>query len=136
MKTSIKKSTCPYCGVGCGLDLEIKNGKVININGSKEHPTNKGDICLIASNLHKVFDAKDRINQPLIRKNGNLIQVEWDEAIRYSANKLNEIIEKCKELGVEILYDGPIEWEQSKSVYIKDPSGYEIELGEVSGGGL
>jgi len=94
MKTSIKKSTCPYCGVGCGLDLEIKNGKVININGSKEHPTNKGDICLIASNLHKVFDAKDRINQPLIRKNGNLIQVEWDEAIRYSANKLNEIIEK------------------------------------------
>ncbi len=54
----------------------------------------------------------------------------------FNVVNFNEIIKKCKELGVEILYDGPIEWEQSKSVYIKDPSGYEIELGEVSGGGL
>ena len=54
----------------------------------------------------------------------------------FNITNFNEIIEKCKELGVEVLYDGPIEWEQSKSVYIKDPSGYEIELGEVSGGGL
>jgi predicted enzyme related to lactoylglutathione lyase len=54
----------------------------------------------------------------------------------FNVVNFNEIIEKCKKLGVEILYDGPIEWEQSKSVYIKDPSGYEIELGEISGGGL
>ncbi len=54
----------------------------------------------------------------------------------FNVVNFNEIIEKCKELEVEILYDGPIEWEQSKSVYIKDPNGYEIELGEVSGGGL
>ena len=54
----------------------------------------------------------------------------------FNVVNFNEIIEKCKKLGVEILYNGPIEWEQSKSVYIKDPSGYEIELGEISGGGL
>ena len=46
------------------------------------------------------------------------------------------IMNKCKELDVEVLYEGPVEFEKSKSVYIKDPSGYDIELSEVSGGGL
>ena len=48
----------------------------------------------------------------------------------------NEIIQKCKELGVKVLYGGIVDWDKSKSVYIVDPSGYEIELGEISGGGL
>ena len=54
----------------------------------------------------------------------------------FNISNFNEIMEKCKEQGVEILYGGPIDWEKSKSVYIVDPSGYEIELGEVVGGGL
>jgi len=54
----------------------------------------------------------------------------------FNVTNFNEIIEKCKELGVEILYGGTVDWEKSKSVYIVDPSGYELELGEVSGGGL
>jgi len=48
----------------------------------------------------------------------------------------DEVIAKCKELGVQVLYGGIVDWEKSKSVYIVDPSGYEIELGEVAGGGL
>lgn len=48
----------------------------------------------------------------------------------------DDIIVKCKELHVEILYGGPIDFEKSRSVYIKDPSGYDIELSEISGGGL
>lgn len=48
----------------------------------------------------------------------------------------DQIMDKCKELNVEVLYGGPVEFEKSRSVYIKDPSGYDIELSEVSGGGL
>ncbi len=48
----------------------------------------------------------------------------------------DQILNKCKELNVEVLYGGPIEFEKSRSVYIRDPSGYDIELSEVSGGGL
>ncbi|AJW71494.1 VOC family protein [Nitrosopumilus adriaticus] len=48
----------------------------------------------------------------------------------------DDIMNKCKELDVEVLYDGPVEFEKSMSVYIKDPSGYDIELSEVAGGGL
>ena len=54
----------------------------------------------------------------------------------FNIANFNQVIEKCKELGVEILYGGIVDWEKSKSVYIVDPSGYEIELGEISGGGL
>ena len=48
----------------------------------------------------------------------------------------NEIIEICKALGVKIYYDGPVQFEKSRSVYISDPNGYDIELSEILGGGL
>jgi len=54
----------------------------------------------------------------------------------FNISNFDEIISKCKELDVQILYGGAIDWEKSKSVYIVDPSGYELELGQVSGGGL
>lgn len=54
----------------------------------------------------------------------------------FNVENFDEVISKCGELGVQILYDGVVNWEKSKSVYIVDPSGYELELGEVSGGGL
>jgi len=47
-----------------------------------------------------------------------------------------DIMHKCTELGIEIFYGGPIEWERSSSIYIKDPNGYKIELAKESGGGL
>ena len=54
----------------------------------------------------------------------------------FNIANFDDVIAKCKELQVPILYGGIVDWEKSKSVYIVDPSGYEIELGQVSGGGL
>jgi len=54
----------------------------------------------------------------------------------FNIKNFDEVIKRCKELGVQILYGGVVDWETSRSVYVVDPSGYEIELGEVSGGGL
>ena len=54
----------------------------------------------------------------------------------FHIENFDQIIEKCKEHNVEVLYNGPIEFEKSRSIYIKDPNGYDIELSEVSGGGL
>ena len=47
-----------------------------------------------------------------------------------------DVMNKCTEMGIEIFYGGPLKWEKSTSIYIKDPNGYEIELTEVFGGGL
>ena len=54
----------------------------------------------------------------------------------FHISNFNDILKKCKELGVNVLYGGTVDWEKSKSIYIVDPSGYEIELSEISGGGL
>ncbi len=54
----------------------------------------------------------------------------------FNIANFDEIIEKCRKSGVEILYGGIVDWETSRSVYIVDPSGYEVELGEISGGGI
>lgn len=54
----------------------------------------------------------------------------------FHVENFDQIMSKCEELNVEVLYGGPVEFEKSRSVYIKDPSGYDIELSEISGGGL
>ena len=54
----------------------------------------------------------------------------------FSIENYDNILEKCKEMDVKILYGGPIMWEKSQSIYIVDPSGYELELSKVLGGGL
>ena len=51
-------------------------------------------------------------------------------------NNFEDVVQKCKELDIEIYYGGPIDWERSSSIYIKYPNGYEIELAKEFGGGL
>ena len=54
----------------------------------------------------------------------------------FNVENFEDVIEKCNEIRVEILYGGYVEFEKSRSVYIKDPNGYEIELSERQGGDL
>ena len=48
----------------------------------------------------------------------------------------DDVLDKCKEMGLKIYYGGPLEWAHSISIYIQDPNGYEIELTKVFGGGI
>ena len=54
----------------------------------------------------------------------------------FHISNFDEVIARCEENRVKILYGGEVDWEKSKSVYIVDPSGYEIELSQIVGGGL
>ena len=53
----------------------------------------------------------------------------------FNIENFDEIVEKCKSLGVEMPY-GLVRWESSRSCYVRDPNGYLIELSEIQGGGL
>ena len=49
MNSSIEhevKTICPYCGVGCGLILKVKDNKIISVKGNPENPVNKGNLCI------------------------------------------------------------------------------------------
>ena len=50
--TKLTKSTCPYCGVGCGVIIESEQGRIVNVKGDPDHPANFGRLCTKGSTLH------------------------------------------------------------------------------------
>lgn len=81
-----KESTtiCPYCGVGCGLIVAARDGKVINIEGDPDHPINQGSLCSKGSALYQVGVNKRRLEKVQYRAPGasEWKEISWDEAIK------------------------------------------------------
>ena len=91
------KSTCCYCGVGCGVEItDLGNGK-IHVEGDKDHPSSKGMLCSKGMNLHyTVNDKSDRLLYPEMRFNRNmpLQRVSWDSALDRTAAIFKTFIQK------------------------------------------
>jgi ferredoxin-nitrate reductase len=87
-------SICPYCGVGCGVDVGVANGKVVAVRGMKDHPVNKGRLCILGKNLVDILDTNDRALYPMQRHGNGFKRIGWNEATDRVANKLKETIEK------------------------------------------
>ena len=75
------KTTCGYCSVGCGMLVGVKDGKAVAVRGNPDHPVNRGKLCPKGLSEHHILDAPGRATQPLLRKNGKLEPVSWDEAL-------------------------------------------------------
>ena len=84
-------TTCTFCGVGCGLYLETSGNQVVGAYPSTSHPTNQGRICVRGWHVHEVASSPDRLQRPLLRKNGQLEEVTWDEALAFVATRLRDI---------------------------------------------
>ncbi|KKL08555.1 hypothetical protein LCGC14_2574700, partial [marine sediment metagenome] len=87
------KSTCSFCGLGCGLMVGVEKEKIVIIQGMKGHPTNDGATCLFPPNSPPIFTDKDRLKQPMIRRDSQLVPISWDEVIKYVASRFKKIIE-------------------------------------------
>lgn len=80
------KSVCMFCSVGCGIEIVTRAGRVLRVEGEwEEH--NRGVLC-VAGRFEPVYDNRERIKTPLLRKNGDLVPVTWDEALDTIAGKL------------------------------------------------
>jgi ferredoxin-nitrate reductase len=91
------KSTCCYCGVGCGIIIKEKSNGTITVEGDTDHPVNKGMLCSKGMNLHyTVMDKSDRLLHPQMRSSRNmpLQQVSWDDALNRSAAIFKTFIDK------------------------------------------
>jgi assimilatory nitrate reductase catalytic subunit len=86
--TETIKTTCPYCGVGCGVDAKIQQGNLIAVSGSTEHPANQGRLCVKGSALHETVSHQGRMLSPLIAGQS----VDWNTAYSHVAEKLANII--------------------------------------------
>jgi anaerobic selenocysteine-containing dehydrogenase len=87
-------SVCPYCGVGCGLEVGSQAGKVVAVRGMADHPVNRGEFCLLAKNLVGILDTPDRLLHPMRRGPGGFKKVSWEDAAGSLATQLGEIIKK------------------------------------------
>ena len=88
------RTTCSYCGVGCNLEVAIKNNKVLSIDTPKDTEVNAGHTCLKGRYAFGFYNHKDRLTSPLIKKNGKFEKATWNEAYDFIKDKLNEIKKK------------------------------------------
>ncbi len=85
------RSICPYCGVGCGVILKAENGRLVGLSPDPEHPVSRGTLCPKGATAHEFVHHPDRLTKPLLRKNGKLQPVSWDEAYDYIAREIERI---------------------------------------------
>jgi len=83
-------TTCPYCGVGCQLELWIKDNKIVKVKGADMVP-NYGATCVKGRFGLDFVQRPDRLSKPLVRKDGKLVECSWDEALDTVASKLGAI---------------------------------------------
>jgi assimilatory nitrate reductase catalytic subunit len=93
-------TTCGYCSVGCGIEIGVKAGRAVASRALASHPVNRGKLCPKGLSEHYTIESANRAKYPLLRKNGKLERVSWQEALstmverfratqtRYGANAL------------------------------------------------
>jgi formate dehydrogenase alpha subunit len=82
-------TVCPYCGVGCGLYLNIRQGKIVSVKSEHDNKSSNGRLCVKGRyGITDFVHSKDRLTSPLIRKKGKLTEASWDEALSLVAKKL------------------------------------------------
>lgn len=92
------KSTCPYCGVGCGVIIESQGDQITGVRGDPDHPANFGRLCSKGSTLHLTASAtvtrQTRLLQPMQRavRGEAPAVVGWDAALDHAAGKFAQVI--------------------------------------------
>lgn len=96
MSTKTVKSVCPYCGVGCGIVLEVADNRVVKVSGDKEHPTNFGRLCTKGNTCAEAITESGRMEYAYVRpvRKGDPGRVGIDETISNTAQRLRRIIDE------------------------------------------
>lgn len=85
------RTTCTYCGVGCGMYLGVRDGKIAGVRGADESPVNQGRLCVKGRfGIADFVNHEERLKTPLIRKDGQFVEASWDEALDLVAEKLGQ----------------------------------------------
>jgi assimilatory nitrate reductase catalytic subunit len=98
MLTTDTRSTCPYCGVGCGVIIESQGGQITGVRGDPDHPANFGRLCTKGSTLHLTASAEvtrqTRLLQPLrrLQRDAAPQPIGWDAALDLAADKFGQVI--------------------------------------------
>ncbi len=82
------KAPCRFCGTGCHVQVGVEDGRVVAIAGDKAADVNKGLLCVKGYHVGGILYGQDRLTKPLLRKDGKLSEISWNEAIETIAKRI------------------------------------------------
>ena len=86
--------TCCLCEAMCGVQIELKDGRITSIRGDEDDPFSKGYICPKATALQDLHEDPDRLRRPVRKKGNDWEEISWEEALSETAHRIHEIQEK------------------------------------------
>jgi len=102
------RSTCGYCGVGCGLYIGVKDGDPVYVKGDPDHPVNRGTLCPKGLSEYEMVRAPSRLPGAMIKRDGKFEQVSWDEAFKKVSNTFKEVQAKYGKRSVAVISTGQL----------------------------
>lgn len=89
--TQKTRTVCNYCGVGCNLEVATMGDQIMGIQAPYDAEVNQGHTCLKGRYAFKFYNHPDRIQTPLIKRNGEFEEATWDEAYDFIADKFQAL---------------------------------------------
>lgn len=83
-------TTCPFCGVGCQIEVGVKDNHIVRVRGKRGDTVNNGQLCVKGRFGLDFVESRERLEKPLIRRNGELVPADWDEALNLVAEKFSQ----------------------------------------------
>ena len=94
MVDDLISTICPYCGVGCGINLKVNElGQLKSVEPQSNHPISQGKLCDKGWSTAYAVTNKNRLTQPLKRIKNEFFPISWDEALSTIAVELNQILD-------------------------------------------
>lgn len=97
------RTTCPYCGCGCQLDLHVRDNEIVEVSSPVMVGPGQGNTCAKGRYGYTFVNHADRLKAPLVRKNGELVETTWEEALGMVAARIREAVDEKGPDGVAFL---------------------------------
>ena len=89
-----KKTQCNMCVLSCGIEMEVENGKVVNVRPDPSSPRSHGYMCRKGRTAAKYLEHPDRLDYPMKKADGKFVRISWDQALREIGERVREIHEQ------------------------------------------
>ncbi|MGB7296122.1 MAG: molybdopterin-dependent oxidoreductase [Candidatus Aminicenantales bacterium] len=84
-----RETVCPLCSIGCALEADLKKGRIVSTRPKEEAPVNRGQACVKGRFIvREAVHAPHRLLHPMVRRDGELVEVKWDDALDFAARRL------------------------------------------------
>ncbi len=111
--------TCPLCEATCGLEITVSNGEVGRIRGDLQDVFSHGFICPKGSTLGKLHNDPDRLRRPVVKREGEFVEVSWDEAFAVIEARFLPIIADRGRDAVALYLGNPNTHNLSAGLYLR-----------------